>query len=207
LSYLPKPSGEGSFLPPPAGTFAAICYRIVDLGTQTTSYKGETQQKHKVLISWELKDDECAMPDGRPMSIHQRYTWSMHEKSLLRKHLESWRGRNFDESKDFGPGGFDIRKLLGVPCMLTIVHNESGGKTYANIVGVSKLPKQMNAGSLDNETAYLWMDESFDDEVFGKLSDGIQSTIRKSPEYHELHSKSGAEVAAAEHAREDEIPF
>jgi hypothetical protein len=31
--YLPRPS-ESNFRPVPAGTWPAICYRVVDLGTQ-----------------------------------------------------------------------------------------------------------------------------------------------------------------------------
>ena len=47
------------------------------------------------------------------MSIHPKYTLSMSEKANLRKHLETWRGKAFTEA-DFGPGGFNMAKLLGV---------------------------------------------------------------------------------------------
>src|SRR6478735_3792609 len=103
MPRLPSPSGN--FTPPPAGTFPAICYRILDLGTQHGSYKGKPRVAHKILISWEIKDDEAVMEDGRPMSIHQNYTWSMNEKAALRKDLESWRGKRFTEA-DFGENGF-----------------------------------------------------------------------------------------------------
>ena len=35
------------------------------------------------------------MPDGKPFLVRRRYTASLHEKSALRKDLESWRGRAF----------------------------------------------------------------------------------------------------------------
>ncbi len=37
--------------------------------------------------------------------------------------------------------GFDIEKLVGKNCLINIVHNTKGDKTYANISGVMALPK------------------------------------------------------------------
>ena len=159
MPKLPAPSS--SFAPVPAGTYPAICYRILDLGTQKTSYMGRPDLKHKILISWEIKDDECVMEDGRPMSIHQNYTWSMNEKANLRKDLESWRGKAFTDA-DFGPDGFELNDLLGVGCFMGIVHKEDGGTTYANISAISKLPKGMTVPPLVNKKLSLWLDETFD---------------------------------------------
>jgi hypothetical protein len=212
--HLPKPSEGSDFAPPPAGTFPAICYRFIDLGTQQTTFKGDQKEQHKILLSWELKDDECMMEvegEMMPMTIHQRFTWSMHEKATLRKMLESWRGLKFQE-KDFGPGGFDVRNLLSKACMLAIVHSEKEGKAYANVASVLKLPKGMQAGQLVNPTAFLALERGlFDQKVFDGLSDGLQATIKKSPEYHELFRPgAGAETRAAVgggNGFDDEIPF
>lgn len=180
--YVPKPS-ETNFENPPAGTFLAICYRVIDLGTQDTTYKGQAKKQHKILISWELPDEKMA--DGRPFTISSRYTWSMSEKAALRKDLESWRGKPFVDA-DFGEGGFDIAKIIGAPCILTIVHSD-GEKTYANVKGVAALMKGMTAPALINEKAFLGLDEeNWNAEVFHKLSDNLQSTIKSSPEYQAL---------------------
>src|SRR5262245_51935946 len=111
----PKPTG-GDFTPPPAGTHAAICYRLVDLGTQMGEYKGQPKEQHKIVVSWELVDEN--MDDGKPFSIHQRYTFSLHEKAKLRADLESWRGRTFTEEE---LNAFDLENLLGKPCLVSIV--------------------------------------------------------------------------------------
>jgi hypothetical protein len=206
MSYLPKPTEGGDFVLPPEGTHPALLYRLIDLGTQITTYKGEQKIAHQILLGWELKGDETIMEDGRPMSMHKRYTWSMHEKASLRKALEAWRGAKFQE-KDFGPGGFDTRNLIGKSCLLSIVHEEKGDKTYANIVSVSKLPKGMTAGSLINDAVYLWLSpEGFDKAVFEKLSDSLKATIAKSPEYQDLiggKSRGGGKPLGDD----DEIPF
>lgn len=178
--YLPAPT-ERDFELPPAGTHLAVCYRVIDLGTQDSSYQGQTKKQHKVLLSWELPDEK--MSDGRPFTISQRYTWSMSEKAALRRDLESWRGKPFTEA-DFGEHGFDIRNILGVGCLLTVVHVGKNGKTYANISSIGRLMKGMQTPPLTNPQAYLWIStERWDADVFSKLSQGLQATIIKSPEY------------------------
>lgn len=182
--HLPKPNDGGDFTPPPAGVWSAICHRFIDLGTQQSNYNGETKQQHKVLLSWEITDTDTRMEDGQPFTISQRYTWSMSEKANLRKTLESWRGQPFVET-DFGPGGFDVKNLIGAPCMLSIMQVQKDGKTYANINSVTRLPKQMSPGELVNDTVYFSLDD-FDPDVLGKLSDTLQNTIKSSPEYRAL---------------------
>ena len=74
------------------------------------------------------------------MLISKTYTASMHEKAALSKDLESWRGRAFtDEERD----GFDLKKVLGQPCLLNVIHENKGGTVYANIASVSPVPKGM----------------------------------------------------------------
>ena len=184
--YLPEPS-EKEFAVVPPGTHLAVCYRVIDLGTQDSTYNGQSKKAHKVLVSWELPDEK--MSDGRPFTISQRYTWSMNEKAALRRDLESWRGTPFGKA-DFGPNGFNIRKIIGKGCLLTVVHQQRGEKTYANISAIGKLMKGMETPKLTNEIAYLWINpELWDSEVFNKLSDGLKQTIQKSPEYHTLTSE------------------
>jgi hypothetical protein len=205
MPALPKPTEGGDFTPPPEGTFPAICCRIIDLGTQVRSFKGEEQHKHLVMLSWELKDDETIMEDGRPMTIHQRYTWSMHEKATLRRQLEAWLGRKFKES-DFGPGGFDVRDLLGMPCLVSITHDEGReGKVFANVATITKLPKGMTAGSLINDKVFLWLEPGeFDQATYDSLSDGLKATIAKSPEYQQLMGRAPVQrKPAASHASPD----
>jgi hypothetical protein len=203
---LPRPN-EKEFETAPAGTFAARCYRFVDLGTQPKEYMGTTSYKRMVGISWELPDE--LMKDGRPFSIYQKYVWSMSEKATLRKHLESWRGVKFTDA-DFGDTGFDTRKLIGVPCMLSIVHATKGDKTYANIGSVSKVMKGYDVPAAINETLYFSLD-TFEQSVFDKLSQGMKETIMRSPEYVQLKQQKVPDHDPSEdwgnHVEADSIPF
>lgn len=208
--HLPQPT-DSNFELAPAGTHMAVCYRILDLGTQDSSFNGQPKRQHKIMVSWELPDEK--MSDGRPFSISQRYTWSMSEKAALRRDLESWRGKPFSDA-DFGPNGFDIRNILGVGCLLTIVHVERNDKHYANIKAIGRLMKGMQAPPLTNKQAYLWINaDRWDAEVFSKLSDRVKADIMKSPEYADLvrefqngHAEEPPPVDANDFPS-DEIPF
>jgi len=209
MSTLPHPNEGGDFTPPPAGTFPAVCYRVIDLGTQKSEFQGETKIQRKILLSWEIADEEERMPDGRPFSLSSRYTWSMHEKATLRRDLESWRGKAFVEA-DFGPEGFNIRKLVGAPCMLNVVHKLKDGKTFGNVGSIAKMPRGMVAAPLVNTEAYLWIDhDGFDRHVFDNLSDKLKSTIIVSPEYVAMTSNGSSrdDRASERHDLDDDIPF
>lgn len=207
--HLPAPNDK-EFELPPAGTHLAVCYRVIDLGTQETNWQGQLKRQHKVMVSWEIPDE--LMTDGRPFTISQRYTWSMSDKAALRKDLEGWRGVPFTE-KDFGSQGFDIRNIIGKACLLTIVPETKNDKTYANIKAVGKLMKgQQPPGEIKNEKAYLWINsERWDSDVFHKLSDGLKSTIMASPEYKEMMNghDDAPSVADADipEFHSDPIPF
>ena len=200
------PNTGGDFEPPPAGTHLAICYRIIDLGTQQVDFQGTKKLQHKIMLSWELPDEK--MDDGEPFTVHQRYTLSSHEKARLRQDLESWRGMAFTEA-DFGPGGFNIKNVLGVPCLLTIIHEAKQGRIYANIRAIAKPPKGMGKPTPHNPTAYLDLN-NFDPKLFSALSDSLRATISKSPEYQKAVSSHVGDAGPAPRDGEpinDDIPF
>ena len=183
--FLPKNEG-GNFELVPAGTFTARCYRFIDLGSHEQKYQGESKGlKRLVMIGFEIPDE--LMSDGRPFAIHKRYTWSMHEKSAMRKDLESWRGAKFTDA-DFGHGGFNTRKLLGNLCTLTIVHSEEGEKTYANIASIGKAMKGVVVHDQVNPSVYFTLEpDGFDAAVMDSFSDKLKDFIRDTPEYRALN--------------------
>jgi hypothetical protein len=179
MATLPK---ESTFTPAPSGTHPAICYQVIDLGTQDTVYMNKITRKHQIRITWELLCDD-RMQDGRRYSVSRKYKWSMWKKAPLRLDLEMWRGKPFADS-DMGPGGFDIKNILTAPCLVTVKHEEKAGDVYANVAGVTSLPKGMIVGKLETPTLYLWLShEEFDKDAFMKLSEKMRIIIAKAPEY------------------------
>lgn len=179
--FLPKSEG-GNFEMTPAGTFIGRCYRFIDLGSHEQKYQGESKgMRRLIMIGFELPTE--TMADDRPFTIHKRYTWSMHEKSGLRRDLEAWRGMKFTDA-DFGQGGFDTRNLLGKACTLAIVHSENGENTYANITSIGKAMKGVPVPEPINPPVYISLEpELFDETAFNSLSDKLKDFIKASPEY------------------------
>ena len=194
---LPKPTEGGDYTPAPAGTFMATCYRFIDLGTHVTEYNGERKTRHEVLLSWEIADE--IMDNGKPFTINKRYTWSMHEKATLRLHLEAWRGRKFEASDFEGENAFNTKKLIGVPCTLTITQEtKHDGKVIAKVSGVGKAMKGISAPPMVNKSVYIALNsDGFDAEAFAELSDYFRDLIQQSPEYKEM---------MAERRRDDDPP-
>lgn len=136
--YASASSGT-KYTPAPAGSHAAVCVDVVDLGTLEVTYQGKTKKQHKIEIVWQIDEER---DDGKPFTVKKRYTLSLHEKAGLRKDLEAWRGRPFTETE---LEGFDVETVISVGAMLSVIHNVSGNNTYANVNGVMRLHKGMQA--------------------------------------------------------------
>ena len=173
------------YTPPEAGTFAARCASLIDLGTQTSVWEGEEKRAHKVLISFEVLDPDNRRSDGSPHLVSKRFTASLHPKAGLRKFLESWRGRPFTAEE---LAGFDLKAVVGLTCLVGIVHEAKGDKVYANLSSVMKLPKGMPAPA--GEIVPVSFDMAAPDwQVFAGLSSRLQAQIAESPEFIALPNK------------------
>lgn len=167
----------------PEGNHVAICHQVIDLGTQVVKYERATKKQRKIYLGWVLPEE--LREDGEPFELGKRYTFSSMENATLRKHLESWRNKRFADS-DFGEGGFQIRNVLCVPCMLSVVHS-SGERTYANVQSVSSLPKQLPKPEMPVPPVYFSLHpDEMSHTTFDLLSSRMQDVIAKSPEYQGL---------------------
>ena len=188
--------GAGSFENPEPGSYAAVCNQVIDLGTQEGEYQGNKIKRRQVIIGWELTEKNSK---GEPFRVSSFYTASLSEKSKLRPMLESWRGVALTaEELD----GFSLSKLLGQPCLVSLILNDKG---RIKVSSVSKLPKGMPAPA--NATAIVDFDlEKFDPIAFGKFSNKLQEMIRKSPEYAKATSGGHEPEPASEHdAQEPDV--
>ena len=192
--------GGGDFENCPAGSFAARCYQIIDLGHQTFEWKGEAKVAPKVRITWELNE---MMSDGRPFSISREYTASIGDKANLRKDLEAWRGRPFSAEE---LRNFSLENVLGAPCLLGIVHKPSkdNSKVYANVGSIMALPKGMPSPELVNPAVKFDIGE-FDQNIFNSLSSYVQKKILMSKELEEGGIPQAKEVEPE--IDSEEVPF
>lgn len=197
-----KDSG-GSFEPVPPGTHAARAVNVISLGTQPSNNPA-FPPRFKVMIGWELPDETIDVNgEKKPMMISKEYTLALSEKANLRHDLESWRGKPFSADE---LAGFAVEKLIGAPCLLTVIHKEkAGGKTYANISSVSKLPKSMTCPDQVNESVHYEIEQGRDD-VFDQLPEWIQRKISNCAEWKEGTGSHDATERPADDEGDD-IPF
>ena len=211
MSLISKATGDGGFDPVPEGPHLARCVTIVDLGQQETTWQGKTKHQHKVYIAFEVPsvrvewdDKEGAHHEG-PALIGQRYTNSIGDKSNLGKHLTSWRGRAFTEAEK---EAFDLFTIAGVPCQISVVHNQSGGKTYANISGIMGLPPGVNVPAQETPTLKY---SPYDSETADKFPDLPEWMQKACTEGHDcLKNKEGLTTKANLDSGtdfDDDIPF
>lgn len=174
----------------PQGNHVARCVKMIELGTIPGEYMGQAKMFHKVRIGWELPLELRVFKEEngeQPMMIEKEYTLSLAENAHLRKDLKSWRGKDFTEAE---AEAFDITKLLGVPCMLNVIHVQGKNdptKTYQQIAGVTPLPKGFICPDQINPS-FVFELENFNKEKFDSLPEFIRDTIVKSEEYNALHS-------------------
>lgn len=179
MSLTVSEGASGTYTPPEAGTFTARCVGLIDLGTQASTFDGETKTAHKLLMQFEITDPDNRRDDGSAHIISKRFTASLHAKAALRGFLEAWRGRPFtaDELR-----GFELHRLLGAACLIGIVHTDKDGRTFANISSIMKLPKGMAAP--ESLLPLTQFDLSAPDwETFSTLPQRLQDQIMASPEY------------------------
>lgn len=155
-----KENSMKNFEPVPQGIHAAVCNMVVDCGIQSG---GKFKPRHQVYIRWEIPAERIEWTDKNgekhegPMSIGKFYTASLSEKATLRRDLENWRGKSFTKEE---LAGFDLFKVLGVPCQIMVSHNVQGQDIYANVTGVMGFPAGVPKPQAENPLIRYSPDDS-----------------------------------------------
>jgi hypothetical protein len=181
--------GSSTFKPVPAGMHLARCYRIVDMGTQSTTWKGQTKQLPKVMLQFEVHSEDgngnpIVTDKGEPMSISKNFTASLGENAILRQELENWRSRAFtaEELK-----GFQLKNVLGAWAMLSVVKEEGNdGNEYTNISSINPVSSQIKKAGLPeghNELKAFDL-ENPDMALFETFGNKIKEKIQSTPEWN-----------------------
>ena len=194
----------------PSGNHVARCYSMVHVGTNKELIMGAEKILNKVRLTWELPTELRVFNEDKgeqPMVISKEYTLSMHEKSNLRKDLESWRGQGFTEEE---AKSFDITKLLGLPCLLNVIHKTSKkGSEYSNISSITTLIKGMDCPAQVNETFEFNYTDKFDSVLVESFPDFIKDKIKSSSEYKACIGMLEGDAHENEISQdpEDDLPF
>lgn len=216
MPLIAKDKGGSDYEPTPTGLHHAICYGIVDLGTQPG---GQFEPKRKVAFLWEIPAERIEFErDGKkqnlPRGISAMYTLSLSTKSKLRPMLESWRGRPFTPEE---LSGFDLKTVLGANCFLNVIHqNGTGantGKVYANVSSVNPLTKGTAKLKSENPLLFFSLDEAGSPiTVPASVPDWLKAKIMQSEECVAEQRRNGAPEHAntQQHGGEnldEDVPF
>lgn len=195
-------NGGGDFEQAPIGTHIARCVKIIDIGTQKGEYQGKVNIRRQCILAWELPTEPMSGDEhfGKPFLVSRFYTASLSEKANLRKDLENWRGRAFNETE---LAGFDSKNILCKPCLLSVIHTDNG---RAKVSGVMALPKGMEVPAQVNPAVYFSLDK-FDPVVFDSLSEGYKRLIQVSPEYQQVKNGGTKSSNGGLSNIDDDIPF
>jgi hypothetical protein len=143
--------------PVPAGTHHAVCYGVIAVGTQPSE---KFTPRQKIIVCFEIPSERITIKDqDLPRGISKRYTLSLNEKSNLRKDLQSWRGKPFTPTE---LDGFDVSKVIGSNCLISVLHSDRAGAVYADITSISALPRQMASVRPENQPLYFNLIEAID---------------------------------------------
>ena len=219
MALIAKESGGGGeFTPVPQGMHLARCYRVIDLGTQETTYLGTVKHLPKVMLQFEVHgEDDGGNPivtaKNEPMSISKNFTLSLAEKATLRKDLQTWRGREFTAEE---LRGFELKNVLGAWAMISVIKAMgNNGKEYTNIAAIMSVPPAIKKAGMPqhhNELKMFSIDEP-DMALFDSFSNGLKEKIGKSPEWQARGGKPSAPAPSEAPAggsfddMDDDIPF
>lgn len=215
MSLVAKTGGSSSnFIPVPTGMHLARCYRIIDLGTQESTYMGNVKQLHKAMFQFEVHSEDAqgnptVTSKGDPMTVSKNFTVTLADKASLRKDLQTWRGKDFTKEE---LDGFELKNVLGHWAMLSVVETQNNGNTYTNIATINPVPASIKKNGLPegkNELKIFSIDDP-DMELFESFSDNLKNKIRQSPEWERLHggpSAGNSAPSANFDDMADDLPF
>ena len=197
-----KDNGGSGRTPLEAGSYRAVCYSIVVLGT--TYNQNFDKAITQICFTWELPDERITV-DGAdlPRAISNTYTLSLNEKAKMRQMLASWRGRDFTEEE---LEGFSLSKVLGAPCLIsTVIKTSSTGKEFAQVASVVRLPKSMVKPEKAENPLVMFniMDEDFSLDEMEALPEWQQNKIKESMEYKQRTTSPDDFIAADD----EDLPF
>lgn len=169
---------------PQQGTHMARLLSVTDLGHQPGFvYQGkEIDAAWKLEFTYELVNHK--MEDGRPFVVSEELTnkdWEDQKTgraSTLVARAKSLLNENYRRGME------DLSALLGAPCMVSVVLNDSG---YAKVKGqaaVGSIPMGMDVPALTNAVSAFSMDDP-DMDAFEAMPEFKQNKLKAALNYNE----------------------
>ena len=194
-----------------AGSYPVRLVKVVDIGLQEQRpYKGEEKPPvNMVSLTYEFLDEFMKGEDGEDDETKPRWL----TETLPFYNINVDRAKSTQRIKALDPELVtegDVSKLLGFPAILTLVLNESKGKTYENVAGLAPMRKKDadKAPDLVNPTVLFDLDDP-DMEVFNSFHKFTKEKITSNLEFNgsKLQALMGGEPEPENEELDDEVPY
>jgi hypothetical protein len=192
----------GDFPKCPEGLHQSVCVDVIDRGLVDYSYQGQPKGKrrevsfvYQVDVRDEDTGEEIRRNDGKRFTVSTKFTASLSQNARLVPFLEQWLGKTIPP--EVRESGFDLEDLVGRNAQITVIHDQKGDKTYANIKGILPVSKKM--GKLVPEDYIRVKDRPDYDPPFG--SEEWERRHREADEDEVPVSPPGYDE------EEDDLPF
>jgi hypothetical protein len=173
------------------------------MGTQKSTYQGETKELKKIRIAFEIcdqNDDFEQVENGKvtiikkPLVCSAEFTASIGPKASLRKFVEGWLGSALNAKQ---LASFKVTDFLGKSALLNVVHkvSQTSGKTYAAIGSASKMPKGMAVPERVNNLISYEIEQGQGGE-FANLPKWLQEKVLLSKELGGVKSTAATDDGA-----------
>lgn len=151
----------------------------------------ELKYAHQISLTFEGQND-----DKRFFIRTRDITLSLNEKAVLSKYIEQILGRKIVEGDV--PRNL-LQECLGKPCIVTVAHTTVKDKTYANLTNVTAPMKGMTV--LEAKTGLTFLNfKDWDETLFAKLPEFVQTKIKSSYEYQEMVNKLARKASESKNA-------
>ena len=198
MSLIVKNTGNSDFVILEAGVYIGTVVSLVDIGEQYSEKYGNYTRN--VIISWELAGVTVEINgETKPRIISKEYNMSFNEKAHLRKDLESFRGRKFNNDE---LSGFDLRNILNKSCQLQIINLTKGDKVFANIGAIMSLSKGTPAPTILSTITFIDLDDKDSVKQIDTLPKWIADKIKNSKTY-----EKNQHLLALDVSDDPDLPF
>lgn len=208
MSMIARNNSGSSIKKLESGVYVAISSAIIDLGLQDNKNFNKVQRKF--MLIWNVVGEEVEI-DGEllPRTISKEYSYSLHDKSTLRKDLQAWRNKPFTEEE---LKGFNLLKILNKPCQMQIILEEKNGNKYNNISSIMALNKGQEVKQLDvGEYYHFDMEDQTTWDKWNRIPEWIQNKIKLANNFESSNLKRYIETGEYNTTeitvQDDDLPF
>lgn len=185
---------------PTSGTHIARVIGLINIGTVEELYMGDAKKMQKIRLTFELPDDLHVFKEGddaKPLVHSEEYTLSMGKKSNLRPIVEGIIGIALTDEEAYG---FDVEKLLNLPCLISIkIGKSKKGSDFAKVASTAPLMKGQVCKDAFNPITKLMYD-NWNEAYFQSLPQFIKAKMQTSDEYKKMKGISSD-------IKPEDIPF